>query len=143
MELSNPVLSGLVRKRQEITISLEAVQAQLRTLTGSLDATDATIRLIDPAIDLDVVHVRPARRHNMPHGETSRLILGLLREAGGPMTCRELTLGVTEARGVSAADPASVRTMRARVGNCAARMREAWSVGNCGRTRRPTLEALA
>lgn len=73
MVLSNPVLSGLVRERQEIVTSLEAVQAELRTLTGSLDAIDATIRLFDPAIDLDVVHVRPARRHNMPHGETSRL----------------------------------------------------------------------
>ncbi len=124
MELSNPVLSGLVRKRQELTTALEAVQSQLRTLTGSLDAIDATIRLFDPAIDLDVVHVRPARRHNMPHGETSRLILGLLREAGGPMTCRELTLGVMEARGIGAGDPASVRTMRARVDNCAARMRK-------------------
>ena len=124
MELSNPVLSGLARKRQELTTSLEAVQAQLRTLTGSLNAIDATIRLFDPAIDLDVVHVRPARRHNMPHGETSRLILGLPREAGGPMTCRELTLGVMEARGISAGDPASVRTTQARVDNCAARMRK-------------------
>ena len=40
------------------------------------------------------------------------------------MTCRELTLGVMEARGISAGDPASVRTTRARVDNCAARMRK-------------------
>jgi hypothetical protein len=117
MDLSNPVLSGLIRKRQEILKEMDAAQSRLRQLILDVDALDATIRLFQPDIDLEVVRVRPTpRRHEAHRGDTSRLILSLLREAGEPLSHREITLRVMQARGLNVADRALAQTMRDRVG---------------------------
>lgn len=39
MDLSNPVFSGLIRKRQELASDLDAAQAALRRVVASLNAT--------------------------------------------------------------------------------------------------------
>ena len=92
METSNPVLSGLIRKRQEVAAELDAAQSRLRQLILDIDALDATIRLFQPDIDLAVVKVRPMpRRYEANRGDTSRLILSLLREAGEGLSHREVT----------------------------------------------------
>ncbi len=117
MDTSNPVLSGLIRKRQEIVCDLDAAQSRLRQLILDIDAVDATIRLFQPNIDLAVVKVRPTpRRHEAHRGDTSRLILSLLREAGEPLSHREVTLRVMQARGLNVADRPLYSTMRDRVG---------------------------
>ena len=46
---------------------------------------------------------------------TSRLIYAVLREAGGPLTTRELARAVMEARGMNTADHAMAQTMRERM----------------------------
>lgn len=125
MDTSNPVLSGLIRKRQEIAAELDGVQSRLRQLILDIDAVDATIRLFQPDIDLDVVKVRPTpRRHEAHRGDTSRLILSLLREAGEPLSHREITQRVMTARGLNLADRALCQTMRDRVGASLRGMRE-------------------
>ncbi len=125
MDSSNPVLSGLIRKRQEIAAELDGVQAKLRQLILDIDAVDATIRLFQPDIDLAVVKVRPTpRRHEAHRGDTSRLILSLLREAGEPLSHREITQRVMTARGLNLADRALCQTMRDRVGASLRGMRE-------------------
>ncbi len=78
---------------------------------------DATIRLFQPDIDLAVVKVRPTpRRHEAHRGDTSRLILSLLREVGEPLSHREVTLRVMQARGLNVADRPLYGTMRDRIG---------------------------
>jgi len=125
MDTSNPVLSGLIRKRQEIAAEMDGVQARLRQLILDIDAVDATIRLFQPDIDLDVVKVRPTpRRHEAHRGDSSRLILSLLREAGEPLSHREITQRVMTARGLNVADRALCQTMRDRVGASLRGMRE-------------------
>jgi len=110
-------LAGLIRKRQEIAAELDGVQARLRQLILDIDAVDATIRLFQPDIDLDVVKVRPTpRRHEAHRGDTSRLILSLLREAREALSHREITQRVMTARGLNLADRALCQTMRDRVG---------------------------
>ena len=117
METSNPVLSGLIRKRQEVAAELDAAQSRLRQLILDIDALDATIRLFQPDIDLEAVKVRPTpRRHEAHRGDTSRLILSLLREAGDGLSHREVTRQVMQARGLNLQDRALVQTMRDRVG---------------------------
>ena len=117
METSNPVLSGLIRKRQEIAAELDAAQSRVKQLILDIDAVDATIRLFQPDIDLDVVKVRPVpRRHEAHRGDTSRLIASLLREAGEPLSHREIAQRVMQARGLNLADRALCQTMRDRVG---------------------------
>ena len=125
METSNPVLSGLIRKRQEVAAELDAAQSKVRQLILDIDAVDATIRLFQPDIDLDVVKVRPTpRRHEAHRGDTSRLVLSLLREAGEGLSHRELTQRVMQARGLNLADRALCQTMRDRVGASLRGMRE-------------------
>jgi len=125
MDTSSPVLSGLIRKRQEIAADLDAAQSRVRQLILDIDAVDATIRLVQPDIDLDVVKVRPTpRRHEAHRGDTSRLILSLLREVGEPLSHREITQRVMAARGLNLADRALCQTMRDRVGASLRGMRE-------------------
>ena len=124
METSNPVLSGLIRKRQEVAAELDAAQARLRLLTATLDAVDTTIRLFKPDIDLKATKVRPAPRRQEGRGGTSRLILSTMREAGQPLTHREVTQRMMQARGMDLADKKLVRVMRGRVGSSLRGMRE-------------------
>ena len=118
MDTSSPVLSGLIRKRQEIAHELDAAQSRVRQFVLDIDAIDGAIRLFAPDIDLSVVKVRPTpRRHEAHRGDQSRLILSLLREAGGVMVShRELTLGVMTHRGMNIADKPLYETIRTRVG---------------------------
>ena len=125
MDTSNPVLSGLIRKRQEIAAELDAAQSKVRQPILDIDAVDATIRLFQPDIDLDAVKVRPTpRRHEAHRGDTSRLITSLLREAAEPLSHREITQRVMQARGLNLADRALCQTLRDRVGASLRGMRE-------------------
>lgn len=124
-------LSGLIRKRQEIAAELDAAQSRVRQLILDIDAVDATIRLFQPDIDLDVVKVRPTpRRHEAHRGDTSRLILSLLREAGEALSHREITQRVMMARGLNLTDRALCQTMRDRVGASLRGMRERGAVAS-------------
>ena len=116
MDTSNPVLHGLLRKRQEIADKLEVAQAQVRQLVLDIDAVDSTIRLFHPDVEIGVVRIKPvARRHAAVRHEASRIIFGVLREAPGPMTTREIVRAVMEARGMNTADHAMVQTMLLRM----------------------------
>ena len=82
-----------------------------------IDAVDATLRLFQSDIDLAVVRVRPTpRRHEASRGDSSRIILTLLREAGEPLTRRDIVSAVMQARGLNQADRALLQTMRDRIG---------------------------
>ena len=90
MEHDN-IVSGLLRRRQEIADRLEIVQGQVRQLVLDLDALDSTLRLFRPDVEVGVVRIKPIpRRHAAVRHESSRLVFSVLREASGPMTTREL-----------------------------------------------------
>ena len=119
------VIHGLLRKRQEIATALDAAQGQVRQLIQDIDAVDATLRLFQPDIDVGIVRVRPTpRRHAAMRGESSRLILDMLREAGEPMATRDIVLRVMEARGINAANRPMAETMRMRVASSLRGMRD-------------------
>jgi len=122
MDLSNPVLSGLIRKRQELATDLDATQATLRRVVASLDALDATIRLFSPDLDFDVARVRPARQVRNPQHETTRQVLGVLREATGPLSYRDVALAMMRAAGGNVRDAGQVEVMRRRVAACVRRL---------------------
>ena len=119
MELSDPshpVLSGLLRKRQEIAPEIETLEGRLHGLVIDIDAVDLTIRLFSPGLDVETIRVRPTPRlHGVRPGDTSKLVLSLLRE-NGPMSQRQIALKVMEHRGLSVADRVLYGVMRNRVG---------------------------
>ena len=89
---------------------------------------DATIKLFQPDLEIGIVRVRPApRRHTAFRGESSRMILNMLREAGAPMTTRDIVLAVMAARGLNTVDKPMHETMRMRVSSLRG-MRERGSV---------------
>ena len=115
MENDN-VVSGLLRRRQEVADKLELVQGQVRQLVLDLDALNTTIRLFRPDTEIGIVRMKPIpRRHAAVRHESSRLIYSLLREAREPMTTREVVRRIMEARGLNTADHAMVETMRLRL----------------------------
>lgn len=115
MENDN-IVNGLLRRRQEVADALELAQGRVRQLVLDLDALDSTLRLFRPDVEIGVVRIRPVpRRHAAVRHESSRLIFSVLREAAGPMTTRELTRAIMEARGMNTADHAMAETMRERL----------------------------
>lgn len=110
------VVSGLLRRRQEIADELDVVQGRVRQLVIELDALDVTIHLFRPALEIGLVRVKPVpRRHAAVRGESTKMILGALRTAKEPMTTRELVRVIMEQRGMNTADPQMVSTMRLRI----------------------------
>jgi hypothetical protein len=115
MENDNGV-SGLLRRRQEIADELDVVQGHARQLVIEIDAVDLTIRLFRPNMEIEVIRVKPIPwRHAALRGESTRMIMGALREAAGPLTTREIVGRVMEARGMNTADKAMCETIRLRL----------------------------
>ena len=129
------VINGLLRHRQEIADALELAQGRVRRLVLDIDALDATIRLFQPDAQIGAVRVRPTpRRHQAIRGESSRLILRMLGEAGVPMTTRDILLRVMEARGLNAADKGMYEAMRHRVSASLRGLRERGRVASEGKS---------
>src|SRR3954471_20917141 len=114
MDTSNPVLSGLIRKRQEIAGELETAYGRIAALTESLRSLDGAIRLFGPETHLDEIAPKQ-RRYVAQPGEISRAIRETLRDAGKPLTARDIALGVMAARGMDPSDAAMLGTMQKRV----------------------------
>lgn len=118
------VVSGLMRRRQEITDKLDTVQSQVRQLILDLDAIDTTIKLFRPDAKIGEVRIKPLpRRHVAVRHESSRLIYRVLREAEGPMTTREIVRAMMEARGMNTADTQMGDVMRERLATTLRRLR--------------------
>ena len=129
------VINGLLRRRQEIAEALELAQGQVRQLVLDIDAIDATIRLFKPDAEIGIVRVRPTpRRHQAMRGESSRMLLDILREAGEPVGTRDLVLRVMALRGLNAADKGMFDAMRGRVGASLRGMKERGRVTSEGTT---------
>jgi hypothetical protein len=110
------VLSGLLAKRSELAGQIDHHQLMLRNLIIQLDSLDATIRLFKPDIDLEMVKAKPLPPRNAAfQGEVTRAILDKLRRTQRPMSTRELTLAVMEARGLDNADANLLRLVTKRV----------------------------
>lgn len=89
-----------------------------------LDTLDATLRLFRPTVETGVVRIRPvSRRHAAIRHESSRLIFSVLREAGRPLTTRELARAIMEAREMNTADHAMAETMRERLASTLRKLR--------------------
>jgi hypothetical protein len=81
------------------------LEQQLSRQQADLTHLDATLRLFDPTIRLS--EIRPRRRHLrnpwFRHGECLRLIYDALREAGQPVTTRELSERIMQIKAIPAA----------------------------------------
>lgn len=111
------IVAGLVKRRSELSGESEALRTRLTQITTDLGHLDAVIRQFDPEHDIKAIRPkRPRRADAARPGEMSRYILGVLREAKGPLSTVEVAQRFMADRGVDAADGRAVRLVTKRVG---------------------------
>ena len=105
--MSEPHVIGALRnKRAELAGVVVQLERQLSRQRADLTHLDATLRLFDPTIR--VTEIRPRRQYMrntwFRHGECLRLIYDVLREAGQPVTTRDLTERIMQIKAIQAAE---------------------------------------
>jgi hypothetical protein len=101
--MADPVIiTALRRKRAELSGDLAQTERRVAQLQASIAAVDATLILFDP--EQRPATIKPVRKRSSPQrfrtGEFTRTLLGLIREASGPMTVRDLAAAVAAAHGL-------------------------------------------
>ena len=115
--MADYVVSGLVKRRAELAGEADALKGRLAQIGADLGHLDATIRLFDPDFDLAAIRPRRVRAADTAkRGEMSRSVLGVLREAAGPMTTASVVEAVMTASGTDGQDRKAAARMANRVG---------------------------
>jgi hypothetical protein len=105
--MSEPHVIGALRnKRAELAGVVVQLERQLSRQRADLTHLDATLRLFDPTIRLSEIRPRRpyARNTWFRHGECLRLIYDALREAGQPVTTRDLSERIMQIKAIPAAE---------------------------------------
>lgn len=80
------LINALIRKRSEILAAITELERQANQLCADLAHVDATLRMLDPELEIETLPVRgprPKRSKYFSHGEISRRCLEALRDAPG------------------------------------------------------------
>ncbi len=117
MEATSPVLSGLIRKRSEMSGEADRLATQLAAIGANVAHLDAVIGLFDPAFDLATIRPkRPRTSDATKPGEMSRFVLDALREAGEPVPTAVIAARLMAERCMDDQDRKLVRAVSKRVG---------------------------
>lgn len=80
------LITALIRKRSEIHAAITDLERQADQLCADLAHIDATLRMLDPELEVETLPVRgprPKRSKYFAHGEISSRCLEALRDAPG------------------------------------------------------------
>ena len=117
MALERPnTVAGLVAKRAELVKLRKLAEAEATKLTVDIDHLNAAIRLFDPA-NTPAARKRYAVQHRAKKGSVRRHVLGMLRDATGPLTSKQMTEAWIAQRGLKT-DEATFVLIRKRIGAC-------------------------
>ena len=111
------IVAGLVKRRAVLSGQLDALRTRLAAICTDIGHLDAVIRQFDP--EHEIAAIRPKRTRGPDcagRGETSRYVLGVLREASEPLTTVEVARRFMADRGIDAADRKTVRQATKRIG---------------------------
>ena len=120
-------ISGLRRKRARLAGEIAQAERQLADKYIALGNLDAVIRLFQPATNPELIPgIRPTRRGLFfRHGEQIRLCVEALREAGRPMSARQVAEYALLAKGLPTGNAPILRSvsthMRVALGRLEAR----------------------
>ncbi len=116
--MTDYVLTGLVKRRAELTGDIERIHLQLRNAVDDLENLDKTIRQFAPDFQVETIRPKafrpPADWAN--RGQMSRVILSILRQASEPMTTRDIALELLITRALDQSDVRLLKLMTKRVG---------------------------
>lgn len=119
------VVSGLIRRRRELTLEADTVRGRCEALLADVAALDRAILIFRPEADLaDIPPLKFTRKaHWANRGEITRAIIDTLRTAGVPLSTPELVTRVQEARSLPT-DRQSLRAATTRARKALARLRD-------------------
>lgn len=94
-------LSALKNKRATIASEIIQLERQIRHRKDMLVHVDATLRLLDPSIQVDSIPPkRPPTNINLfRQGELGRMIIDAIRRSGGEATAADITAAILQAGG--------------------------------------------
>lgn len=117
-------LSGLLRKRGELTADLQAAREAWEALSVSLAAIDNAIRVFNPNIADDALpESKPAPPFTGGTTQIQRFLLDVLRSSGEPIRTLAAATLVMRDRGIDERDRVAATLIRKRVGDAFSRMR--------------------
>ncbi len=103
--MTDHVLSGLTKRRAELTGEADTLKARLAQIGTDLGHLDAVIRQFDPDYDLGSIRPKRPRGPDVARpGEMSRFVLGVLREATEPMPTPDIAAQFMVQRGMDGQD---------------------------------------
>lgn len=116
--MTDYVLTGLVKRRAELTGEIEHTHERLRQMVMDLESLDATILQFDPTHQVEAITPKAFRppKDWANRGEMSRIVLSTLRQAAEPLTTRDIALELLVARALDKNDQRLLRLMSKRVG---------------------------
>lgn len=116
--MTDYVLTGLVKRRAELTGEIEAIHERLKKMLADLESLDATILQFDPSHTVEAIRPRALRppKDWSNRGQMSRIVLSILRQAAEPMTSRDIALELLVARALDKRDRKLLGLMTKRVG---------------------------
>src|ERR1700685_1577420 len=98
--MTDYVITGLVKRRAELTGKIEALHEDLKRMLADLEALDGTIHQFDADYKVEAIRPRALRppKDWSHRGQMSRIVLDILRQAPEPMTTRDVALELLVAR---------------------------------------------
>ena len=113
------VISGLRKKRAELSGEPIAAEKRVTQLRADLDCIDGAIRLFDPSAEPRKIRPSVPRRvpGAIPRGQCSRAILDMLRRAESPMTARGIAAQLAEDYRIETVNKDAMNALVAKVRN--------------------------
>ncbi len=108
--MTDIVLASLTKRRAEMVAEAKTVDASLRRILNDIDHLDGAIRTYDAAYKAPKTNLSRAKRV-----EVSRIALNILRQAGAPMTLRDVTMAVMAQQGHDTSDAKKVQQRQDKV----------------------------
>jgi hypothetical protein len=124
------VLTGLAKRRAELTGRIEKAHEDLRRMLADLEALDATILQFDPSFQVEAIRPKAFRppKDWSRRGQIARVVLSILRQAAEPMTSADIALELLVSRALDKHDRTLLRLMGKRVGVALRTQREKGAV---------------
>ena len=112
------VITALVKRRSELSGDIETTHKKLQQMILDLEHLDRTLLMFDPEYRIESIKPRAFRPPEdwSKRGEMTRLILGIMRQASEPMSCRDVAVQLIIERALDKDDPKLIRLMTKRVG---------------------------
>lgn len=110
------VITALARKRGQLAGEVEAVQERLQELLSDLGKIDDAIRVFDPDYRVAGIRLIEFRaRSSTKRGEIARIILDAIREAGQPISARDIVSRIMQAKKMDESDKRLLKHMLTKV----------------------------